>query len=133
MQVLEQMENGRLGDVAAIELSMCDEGCWGAPTLGEDPFVAAHRLPEPAASDTRGRAVRRRTPLVARAGLRLDTDMGRAVEKLARIQQILRTLPGQDCGLCGAPTCAALAEDRVLGRAEGAVCARLAEQEKGTP
>jgi Fe-S-cluster-containing hydrogenase component 2 len=145
LHVLEEMENGQLGDVTAIELSMCDEGCWGAPTLAEDPYVAEHRLPAAAASDARGKAARRRTPLVARAGLRLDADMARAMEKLARIQKIVHTLPGMDCGLCGSPTCAALAEDIVLGRVgsgpatapqdclERVLCVRLAEQEKGTP
>jgi anti-sigma regulatory factor (Ser/Thr protein kinase)/Na+-translocating ferredoxin:NAD+ oxidoreductase RNF subunit RnfB len=157
LHALEEMESGSLGGVAAIELYMCEGGCAGAPTLCVPPFAcsqcagrqaladkppvapgapqqaAESAWPASAASAARGRAVRRRTPLIARAGLRLDADMGRAVEKLARIHKILRTLPGADCRLCGAPTCAALAEDIVMGRADGAVCVRPAEQGKGTP
>jgi hypothetical protein len=125
LAVLEAAENGLLSDVAVLELQACGEGCFGAPALREDPFVARHRwgeaAPEPIAE---ARAVRRTAPLAPRAGLRLDEDMARAIEKLARIDEILRTLPGYDCGRCGAPTCAALAEDVVLGRAAGAACVR---------
>ena len=33
------------------------------------------------------------------------------------MEEILAELPGLDCGSCGAPTCAALAEDVVRGKA----------------
>ena len=58
-----------------------------------------------------------------RPGLRLDSDMARAIEKLGQIDVITEALPGRDCGVCGAPTCAALAEDVVLGRADITACA----------
>jgi Na+-translocating ferredoxin:NAD+ oxidoreductase RNF subunit RnfB len=48
--------------------------------------------------------------------------MGRAIEKLSRIGRIARALPGRDCGVCGAPSCAGLAEDIVLGRARPEDC-----------
>ena len=43
--------------------------------------------------------------------------MAEAIRKLGRIDELTRALPGTDCGLCGAPTCRAMAEDVVLGRA----------------
>ena len=49
--------------------------------------------------------------------LRLDADRGVAMRKLADIENIFETLPGIDCGSCGAPSCHALAEDIVLGSA----------------
>jgi Na+-translocating ferredoxin:NAD+ oxidoreductase RNF subunit RnfB len=54
---------------------------------------------------------------VQRPGVRLDPEMGEAIRKLTLIDTMTRSLPGRDCGACGAPTCAAFAEDTVMGRA----------------
>lgn len=37
-------------------------------------------------------------------------------ERYNQMEEILAELPGLDCGSCGAPTCAALAEDVVRAR-----------------
>ena len=48
------------------------------------------------------------------------------------IERILEGLPGVDCGLCGAPSCRAFAEDIVNGvLPEDAKCPRLKEYKKG--
>ena len=67
-------------------------------------------------------AIYRPKPLQARAGLRLDNDMGKAILKLTKIDNLRKILPGRDCGVCGSPTCLALAEDIVLGRADVEAC-----------
>jgi len=123
MRVLDMAENGLLADFVLVEPLACDQGCFGAPVAGDDGFVASARWGR-AASRFAGpaHAVRRESPLVARRGMRLDDDMSRAIEKLARIDRLVRDLPGKDCGMCGAPTCAALAEDVVLGRADIRSC-----------
>jgi len=64
----------------------------------------------------------RATPFAQRPGLRLDAAMGEAIRKLSRIDGETRSLPGRDCGSCGAPSCAAFAEDVVMGRAARADC-----------
>ena len=55
--------------------------------------------------------------------------MSKAIEKLGRLQTVVDSLPGKDCGACGAPTCAALAEDivmeRVMERAAVGLCPYL--------
>ena len=51
--------------------------------------------------------------------------MGRAIEKLGRLQAVVDSLPGKDCGACGAPTCAALAEDVVMQRGTTGLCPYL--------
>lgn len=128
IKVLEEVENGLLKDCRVLELYACAQGCFGSPVWVEDPFVARRRFERMPASSRacpdagRDRIIRRTEPLAARAGLRLDSDMRRAIEKLARIDAIVKTLPGRDCGVCGAPTCVALAEDVVLGRAEVTAC-----------
>ena len=126
MAVLEKAETGALADIDLMELFACDQGCFGSPLFSEDPFVARHRwLEEGGPTDTTARAVRRKAPYSARAGLRLDDDMARAIEKLSRIDGITGNLPGRDCRMCGAPTCSAFAEDIVLGRATQSACVHL--------
>jgi Na+-translocating ferredoxin:NAD+ oxidoreductase RNF subunit RnfB len=48
--------------------------------------------------------------------------MREAVRKLSLIDGMLRSLPGRDCGTCGSPSCAAFAEDVVLGRLSEDAC-----------
>ena len=114
MNVLEKAENGFLGDVPVLELYACDQGCLGSPLLWDDPFVARRQGRHRRVSGKPAEALRRNRPFLARSGLRLDPDMSKAIMKLGQIDEIARSLPGRNCGLCGAPTCAALAEDIVL-------------------
>ena len=137
MAVLEEMEDGLLEDVTALEAYACEGGCFGSPLLFEDHHVARRRWErgrvalEAAAGSAAGFAgavVGRRRPYAARTGIRLDPDMGQAIQKLGRLQAILRSLPGRDCGTCGAPTCAALAEDVVMERAGLELCPYIAHE-----
>jgi anti-sigma regulatory factor (Ser/Thr protein kinase) len=132
MATLEELENGLLEDVAILEPWLCDEGCFGSPLFAEDAFVARERGSAGAAQPaSRAGAMRRRAPYQARAGLRLDGDMAVAIRKLAQLDQLIRSLPGRDCGQCGAPTCAALAEDIVRGAATEAACVHTKQRGKG--
>ena len=53
--------------------------------------------------------------------------MAESMRMMAQIQQLRDTLPGIDCGACGAPTCRAYAEDQVKGGREvaGGYCGDL--------
>ena len=122
--VLEKVENGLLADIRILELYACDGGCFGSALLREDAYIGRRRWEKCRAAWRLGaRAVRRDAPYAPRSGMRLDKDIASAMEKLSRIEDWSRKLPGRDCGMCGAPTCAAMAEDIVLGRAELAECA----------
>ena len=133
MRVLETMENGLLPDVPILEMFACDQGCPGSPVWKEDPFIAQRRWRLAGCERRPGvEAVRRDTPLLARAGVRLDADMSKAIAKLGEIDGLIKRLPGRDCGMCGAPTCAAMAEDVVLGRTEIKACPHLPDC-KGAP
>ena len=46
---------------------------------------------------------------------RLADSIGESMRMMAKMQSIRETLPGTDCGACGAPNCRALAEDIVKG------------------
>jgi anti-sigma regulatory factor (Ser/Thr protein kinase)/Fe-S-cluster-containing hydrogenase component 2 len=135
LNILEMAESGALEGVTIIEPYACESGCFGSPLLAEDPSEtrprwergrAALAIGHSAAVDAIGtrpaRAVPRRRPFTHRPGVRLDPEMGRAIEKLGRMQTLVSALPGTDCGLCGAPTCAAFAEDVVMGRADTNLC-----------
>lgn len=133
--MLECIEDGRAGDVAVVEPWACPEGCFGSPLLGEEPALARHRWVPGGTmlAGTGGQAAARVRPYTSRPGLRLDADMSKAVQKLGRIDRLTRELPGSNCGLCGAPTCSAFAEDVVLGRADAGACVRKVEPPKETP
>jgi anti-sigma regulatory factor (Ser/Thr protein kinase)/Fe-S-cluster-containing hydrogenase component 2 len=123
MRTLEDLENGLLGAPAVLELHACERGCFGSGLLrGTNRALTRHQwrnapLPSGAAS-----AQRRARPYAARPGLRLDPNMTQAIAKLTKIDELSRHLPGRDCGLCGAPTCRAFAEDVVLERVSKRAC-----------
>jgi len=119
----EEVENGQAADCASVALYACPDGCFGAPVWRTHPAMARQRAREALPrQQAPGVAVRRVRPLTPRAGLRLDADMRRAMRKLGEIDALTRQLPGRDCGVCGAPTCGALAEDIVRGRATIEAC-----------
>lgn len=125
--VLDEIEKGNLKDVDFIEAQACTGGCVGGCLAMENPFVARMRL-RYLARDYKDAPV---NPLVKDIGkeepelwfslevlprpiFRLDEDPERAKEKLRKLEEIEKELPGLDCGACGAPTCRAFAEDIVL-------------------
>ena len=57
--------------------------------------------------------------------------MAVAIRKLAELDAETAALPGKDCGACGAPTCAALAEDIVMGARTRARSARTSTTRGG--
>ena len=124
--VLEHYEGGALPGSGVLELFACDQGCAGSPLFALDPYVAAIRnddaAVDPEAAAGEASAFERKKAFAARPGLRLDADMGAAIAKLSSIDALNRSLPGRDCGTCGAPSCAAFAEDVVLGRAAETEC-----------
>jgi serine/threonine-protein kinase RsbT len=116
-EVLERLEKGRYGGPPVLELYACEHGCFGSPLAAVSAFdahtqwmLASEGLAKPAGT------AQAAAPVEQRPALRLDPDMATAIEKLSRIDALTRTLSGRDCGLCGAPGCAAMAEDMVLGR-----------------
>ncbi len=131
LAVLEAIEDGRLPGVSAVEPYICDGGCFGTPLLAEDSSVAAWRWAAGGGGAPGGGGSHARTrPFRARPGIRLDADMAIAIRKLAQLDEETRALPGRDCGVCGAPTCAALAEDVVMERASRALCPYTARVEE---
>ena len=57
-----------------------------------------------------------------RSILKLDDNVSQAMVKMKRIYELNGLLPQVDCGICGAPTCKALAGDIVRGEASLGHC-----------
>lgn len=53
---------------------------------------------------------------------RLADNIGESMKMMSKMQSIRETLPGTDCGACGAPNCRALAEDIVRGECSIDAC-----------
>jgi ferredoxin len=126
--VLEDLEDGMLPQIDFLELNSCNQGCVGGCLTVENPYVAQtrirqliqhmpislNRLPKDAEPPA---YMFDDKPLEALPVNILDDDMEIAMQKYAKIEELLEALPGLDCGSCGAPTCKTLAEDIVQGLA----------------
>ncbi|HVO38239.1 MAG TPA: (Fe-S)-binding protein [Spirochaetia bacterium] len=129
LRALSQVEMAALRGISLLELHLCAGGCTASPLLTPDPQLAPRLWNMPgaatggtAAPRAAAEAARRSRPYAQRKGVRLDDDMAEAIRKLGLIDRRSRSLPGRDCGSCGAPSCAAFAEDVVLGRADSSDC-----------
>ena len=127
IKVLEELEDEKLNDLDFIELNACAGGCVGGPLTVENPYVAKARLQRlrkylPVScnhleTEEIPPQMQWEKPLEPVNIMKLDTDFRRAMEKMAKMNEIEKTLPGLDCGTCGAPSCRDLAEDIVRGKA----------------
>jgi len=135
IRVLDEIENDKLSSIRFVELNACPGGCVGGCLAAENPFVARARIQRMGlemAEDKSKNSVDQicldpeilnwqYTPEYGSI-LRLDADRVVAMRKLADIENLFKTLPGIDCGSCGAPSCHALAEDIVNGTAHESDC-----------
>jgi hypothetical protein len=151
VRVMEEIDNHTLTDIEFVECRACYAGCAGGPLMVDNPYRGRAKIQKlcrvfskPDASnepwvqaqfeDHRAFFDRRLAPLSMDG---LAADRSRAIEKLAERAAILRSLPGIDCGSCGAPNCRALADDIVRGDATLMYCifklrdAFLRQKEKG--
>ena len=129
MGILEALEDGRLRELEFIELNACPGGCVGGVLTVENPFVARARIQQlrkylPVSLthlDTGASSIPNQMcwqePLESADVLRLSDDLGEAMEMMEQIDLLYESLPKLDCGSCGAPSCRALAEDVICGKA----------------
>jgi Na+-translocating ferredoxin:NAD+ oxidoreductase RNF subunit RnfB len=135
VKILEQLETGSIPEIDFLELRSCDQGCAGGILLSGNRFLTVERLerrarhfphsyencPEsPDKQDILGKM--KIDPILPASVFRLDDDLGKAVDKMANVENIVSLLPEIDCGACGAPNCHALAEDMVMGKAKMTDC-----------
>lgn len=142
-EILENVENDKLGSVEFLELRACDESCAGGILMTGNRFLTVERLRKLSAEHAREEKdqpnkltdrfinIREHSTLGCiepRNIEKLDEDMSVAMKKMARKRRMMCFLPGFDCGACGAPDCQTLAEDIVQGRAQISHCVFLQQQ-----
>ncbi|MDD3839596.1 MAG: [Fe-Fe] hydrogenase large subunit C-terminal domain-containing protein [Clostridia bacterium] len=135
IKVLEEIENNKLNDLDFFEGLACPGGCVGGPLTVENGFVAknrvrrlAEKVPKELLEDRELDRILKtinvdlKEPITAKSVMKLDEDIVEAIKKMERLEQICDSLPGLDCGSCGAPSCRTLAEDIVRGNASEFDC-----------
>ena len=137
-EFLERLEETEESNIDFLELRACDESCAGGVLISGNRFLTVERLmrraagasSEPAgtfAPGTFDQALYSLDKIQARSMLTLDPDRAVAMDKMNKLEELLKVLPGIDCAACGSPTCRALAEDIVQGRAMPTSCIFLQE------
>ena len=123
--LLKEMSDGKLDGTDFVELNICPGGCVGGVLNVENPFIARNRMRQlaehmkipPATMEEYGldeNFFRWDKAPQPSTSFRLDEDRMVAMQKLMRVEEYLKVLPGIDCGACGAPTCRCHAEDVVM-------------------
>ncbi len=129
INVLEEIEDGKLGDIEYVEALACPGGCVGGPLTAENSFSARSRIQR--ICRKLDRSAERLNgeinffwdePIVYRPIMNLDSDINSAMRKMNRIEELYESFPKLDCGSCGSPSCRALAEDIVRGYAKETDC-----------
>ena len=141
LNFLERLEDEAVDAPGLVEMRICDQGCVGGVLCTNNRFVARKRLEYRAKLfDRLERSKLRETssedsPLTddlidvmtipeikPRSILKLNDDFREAFKMAERMKKIENALPGVNCSACGAPSCAALAEDIVRGDATIDTC-----------
>jgi len=142
IEFLERLENEEKGDIDFLELRACDQSCAGGILTSGNRFFTVEYLRKLVArtcTTTPNKSLQKKeysielyrdfllqhigvNKVLPRSIDKLDEDMKRAMWKMQMVREIMKTLPYVDCGLCGSPTCNALAQDIVQGKADITRC-----------
>ena len=137
-EFLERLEESEEINIDFLELRACDESCAGGVLISGNRFLTVERLNAKASRSTLKNNISPTAILFdrnlyaldkidARSMLVLDPDRKVAIEKINKLEELLKILPGIDCAACGSPNCRALAEDIVQNRATPSWCIFLQE------
>lgn len=152
IEFLEELENEEVSNIDFLELRSCDESCAGGILTSTNRFFTAERLrnrAETVRQQQKTQNVPNQEYIVSfsdylstnltidkikpRSMLKLDENIGGALEKMKKVNELMEILPYVDCGICGSPTCLSLAEDIVREEAEVSRCIfiqRILEQKE---
>ncbi|GHV34921.1 ferredoxin [Bacteroidia bacterium] len=130
LEFLDKVENDELNNIDFLEMRVCDQSCTGGILMTGNRFMTAERMRKRADEISMQELEGKREKLlidddiiqylrtnmktgkiIPRSMMKLDEDMTVAMKKMTLIQELMKQLPGVDCGICGAPTCQSLCED----------------------
>lgn len=131
IRILEDVESGKLNDIEYLECLICPDGCIGGPLTVENRYIAQSNINRlrHLYGDKKTIDVHTVHRLYAEKFFSfehsiepkpfpgLDRDRSEAIKALNVKEDIMKKLPGRDCGACGAPDCSTLAEDIAVGTA----------------
>ncbi len=140
--LFDDIEKGKIKDIEFIECYSCTGGCIGGPLTVDDLFLAMRKIqrlieemgsvPKYIEDEVKRRYVKGdyniRQVIKPRV---IETGTVSFEEKVRRItvrEEMMKVLPGLDCGLCGAPTCSAFAADVANGTASREDCILVSDQ-----
>lgn len=134
IDILEKVENDELTDIDFLELRACDHSCAGGALTINNRFLTIERLQKrmesyiqnnyisinkmPQYKDFLIPQMQLSGEIPPRSIEKLDEDLSVAFQKMEKITRIMKVLPHIDCGACGTPSCYALAQDVVQGKAK---------------
>lgn len=136
IEFLEKLENDEISGFDFLELRACDESCAGGILTSVNRFLIVERLRKSAENiqkfEKKPTGIEKFRDYInsnthidviqPRNITRLDEDTEKAIQKLQKVRKLMCFLPGFDCGVCGAPSCQALAEDIAKGEANISDC-----------
>ena len=131
IRVLEQIDNSDFQELDFVELNACSGGCVGGVMTVANPYIAKARIHSlrrylPVSPNMHGETEIPEGMVTADVKYyptpALSSDRMEAMRMMADIQEIRKDLPDLDCGSCGAPSCAAFAEDVITGAASADEC-----------
>jgi len=129
MNILDEIELGKLEHVDFVELMSCNGSCVGGSFNFENPFVAKNNINYIIKNTDHSMVLNDdlekfeefeelgyfEDELDLKDSIEKKIDLKAAVKRMEEIEKIYGILPRLDCGSCGSPTCRALAEDIVDG------------------
>ena len=137
IEFLEKLENEEVEDIDFLELRACYKSCAGGILCAGNKFLTNERARkrylkagDDIAENTEFAQYRSFVydncrlygKIQPRSIVKLDDNRTEAMRKMQRIHQLREVLPHVDCGICGAPSCRAFAEDMVQQGADIRSC-----------
>ena len=125
IKILQDVEAGKLKDIEYLECLICPDGCLGGPLTVENRFMAKSNIMMLIRMYSGKKSVNPYTvkkmykegffyfknKVMPKPFAPLDKDRARALQKLQLKEDLIKKLPGIDCGVCGAPDCKTLGDD----------------------
>ncbi|MDL2251297.1 4Fe-4S binding protein [Odoribacter sp. OttesenSCG-928-J03] len=138
IDILERLENDELTDIDFLELRACDHSCAGGSLTINNRFLTIERMHKRIEDYENNHCTSvnkmpqykefliEQMPLTGeippRSIEKLDEDFSVAIQKMEKIDKIMKVLPQVDCAMCGTPSCKSLAKDVVMGKAKLSQC-----------
>ncbi|RKY89839.1 ferredoxin [candidate division KSB1 bacterium] len=129
IRILEDVESGILSGIEFLECLVCPGGCIRGPLTVQNPHIARTRIEKLIKMfGEKSRVNEEKVKKLYKKGyfffkkridaapvMPLSKDPSEAIRILKRREEVLKELPGKDCGACGAPDCRTFAEDVAKG------------------